>query len=497
MTSSAAVAGEPEVVSAVVSTAGRSRRTVWPFVLGSALLAWTITLFVTVYDRYSDFRYARFDLGNMVQAVSNTADGRILENTNVAGEQVSRLASHVDPILVVFAPLWMVWSSPAALAFVQIVAVGVGAVPVFWLTRRHSGSARTGALVGLAYLAYPWIGWAGVDAFHPVALSIPLFLFAIWFLDSDRLLPFAVCAALAALTGELMGALVAALGIWYALGRGRTKPGAVIAASGAAWTLFSVYVVVPAFAGKPSAYYGIFEHVGGSPLGVLRTAVTSPQKILATVTGSEDLLYAFLLGAPVAGAFLLAPGLAAVALPQVAVNLLAIPGGNTDPHEHYVNAILPFLFAAIAMGVGRLRAPRRDQAAGLVLGLSLAATAAVGPWPATVLGASRWDPLGIPNDEHIRALEGAIERVPDDAPVSATNRLGSRLSGRRYFYSVPVLGRAEWVVLESADTWIPRDVGGYGDPALLEAFHRRMERSRAWEKVFEQDGVLVFRKVRP
>ena len=458
---------------------------------------WAVVLAAIVRDRYSDYRYARFDLGNMVQAVWSTAQGRPLEATHaVTGEQAVRLASHVDPILLLLAPLWLLWPSPVAIAWVQVGAVAAGAIPVFLLARKHADSERVAALLALAYLAYPWIAWAAVDAFHPVALAIPLLLFAIWFLDEDRLVAFAVCAVLVAATGELMGLLIAGLGVWYALARGRSLPGLAIAVSGVAWTLFSVYVVVPFFYGSPSAYYGMFTEIGGSPTGVLKTALTDPLTIVRQVTGGEDLLYLFLVSAPVAGAFLLAPALAAVALPVLAFNLLAIPGGNTDPHEHYISGLLPFLFGAVAMGIGRLAPAWRLRGAGVVLALSLAATVALGPWPRTLLGAAGWDPLSIDRG-HVGVLERAVALVPDDAPVSATNRVGSHLSARRYFYSVPVLGRAEWIVLETDDVWLPQLVGGYGDRPRLQAFLTRVENNPEWRSVFREDGVYVFKRTQP
>ena len=49
----------------------------------------------------------------MVQAVWSTAHGHPLQVTNLRGDQVSRLGAHVDPILVVFAPLWWLWPSPS------------------------------------------------------------------------------------------------------------------------------------------------------------------------------------------------------------------------------------------------------------------------------------------------------------------------------------------------------------------------------------------------
>jgi uncharacterized membrane protein len=460
-----------------------------------AMTAWAVAMFIVVRDRYDDFMLARYDLGNMVQAVWNTAHGRPLEGTDgTTGEQVVRLAFHVDPILAALAPLWMLVPSPLTLVAVQVAAVSLGALPLYLLARRHSGSDRYAAVVASVYLAYPWIAWAAADAFHPVSLAIPLFLFCFWFLDTDRLVPFAVCAVLAASTGELMALVVASLGVWYALARGRRRAGAVIAAAGVAWTLVAVYVVVPAFSGGPSVYYGAFDDVGGSPSGVIRTAFTDPLAILSAMTRSDDLTYLFLLGAPLAGAFLLAPVVTALATVPILVNLIASAAGTTDPHEHYVSGVLPFLFAATAVGIARLSPVLRLRAAILVLVVSLAATVAVGPWPWTLLGARSWGPLPT-SREYINALDGAVSMVPDDAPVSATNRVGSHLAARRYLFAVPVVDRAEWIVLESLDTWTPDLVSGTSKPQSVRELLEQLQLSREWQQVYESHGVFVFRKV--
>jgi len=402
----------------------------------------------------------------------------------------------VDPILAALAPPWAVFPSPLTLAAVQVAAVALAAVPVFWLARRHLGSERTAALLALAYLAYPWIAWSAVDTFHPVTLAIPLFLLCIWFLEEDRLVPFAACAIPAALTGELMGATIAALGIWYALARGRRWAGIAIALCGAAWTWFALSVIVPAFSGGESIFYGAYERIGGSPWGVLRTTVTDPGAIVAEATGSHDLLYVVLLGAPLCGLFLLAPGLTAVVLPALAANVLAAREHTTDPHVHYIAAIVPFLFAATAVGLARLSPPARSRAVAVVLTVCIAATVSVGPWPGSVLGASDWDGRGTidTSPEHVHALDSAIALVPSDASVAATNRLGSHLSARRRIFSAPFVGSADWVVLDMSDPWTPDRFGGRSDPEDLLALRRRLDTSRTWRSVYDVDGVVVFER---
>src|SRR5918996_3791521 len=269
----------------------------WPVMVWAAMIVWSVALFVAARTAFETFQLPRFDLGNMVQAVWNTAHGHPLEVTHATGEQALRLAGHIDPILTLFAPFWIVAPNPLVLVAIQISACSLGALPVFWLGRRHLGSEPAAALLAVAYLAYPWLAWTAIEAFHPVTVALPLLLFAVWFLDSGRLWAFAACAALVLATGELMGLAVAGMGIWYWLARGR-RIGLAIAAMGVAWSAFAIKVLVPAFSGGDSIFYDRFASVGGSPMGLVRTVFTDPGVVLSAVLTADDLADVLSLGLP-------------------------------------------------------------------------------------------------------------------------------------------------------------------------------------------------------
>ena len=145
------------------------------------------------------------------------------------------------------------------------------------------------------------------------------------------------------------------------------------------------------------------------------------------------MLYVFLLAAPLGGLFVLAPGLAAVALPQLSANLLADWSSSTDPRAHYVAAVVPFLLAAVALGLARLSPTGRLRGAILVLTLSVVSSVMVGPWPGAIAGTPDFYRTDT-SPRFLGALERAVTLVPEDAPVSATNRVASHLSARRYVY---------------------------------------------------------------
>jgi uncharacterized membrane protein len=441
--------------------------------------------------RHHAYETGRFDLGNMVQAVWATAYGHPLAVTDLPGEQTSRLASHVDPILVLFAPLWRLWPSPAGLLVVQAIAIALGAFPVFWLARKHLGSERTALGFALAYLLYPATQWLTLNEFHPVALACPLLLAGFWFLDEDLQLPFAACALAAVATKEEVGLVVGGLGVWYALVHRRWAVGAAIAAAGVAASALAVEVVIPHFNdGEGASFFGRYREVGGSPTGILRTAVTDPLTVLQVAFDGAGLKYLAALLVPLALLPLAAPLALLPAAPELALNLLSATPTQSSIHFHYTAAEIPVLFAAAIFATKRV-APRFRNGTALVA-LAFASTYALGPvpvWSAFPAGedlqAHAWRVT-----HHDRVATRALRLLPDDAVVSASNSLGAHVSARRRVLSFPRLADATWVV---ADERSP----GYLDriaPLPYAIALARLRRNPDWRLVFEEDGILVFRR---
>jgi uncharacterized membrane protein len=441
------------------------------------------------------FTTGRFDLGNMVQAVWSTAHGDPLRVTDVHGDQVSRLAAHVDPILVLFAPLWWIWPSANLLLVAQALAIGLGALPVFWLARKHLGSARAGLGFALAYLLYPATGWLTLNEFHPVALATPLLLYAFWFLDEDRLLPFALFAVAAAACKEEIPFVVAGLGIWYGITRRRWTIGAAIVAVGVAWAAVATTVVIPHFNhGQSSDFYARYSEVGGSPGGIVKTAFTHPGRLASAAFTGRDLHYILQLGWPLAFLFVLSPLVLVAALPEIAINLLSAVPTQTSIHFHYTAGLIPPLVIASVLGAKRLGRNAIALAVVVVL-VSLAGNYRLGPIPVwrDVPGGQRFQATAGDVTAHDRIAARALRLVPPKAVVSATNSLGAHLSARERVLSFPVTQDATWI---AADETQP----GYADrfAPLATAEQLAWLRTNAeWKLVFEDDGVLVFHRVLP
>ncbi len=477
-------------VTALLSRMGTAGLSSW--LVSGFTCAWVGVFGWLAATRHESFRSHRFDLGNMVQAVWSTAHGRPLEITTATGEQMSRLGVHVDPILVLFAPLWWLVPTPLLLVVVQAVALGLGALPVFWLARRHLKSDVAAALLALAYLLYLPIGWNAVNDFHPVTLAIPLLLLGVWFLDQDRLRGFALVGGLALMTNELIGLGVGALGLWYALARRRRRAGFAIALVGPAWTAVCLKLIVPAFShGHSSVFYSRFSAVGGSPAGVVRTLFTDPEAIVSQVFTAREFAYVFYLALPLLFLFVWSPALAAVALPQFAVNALASWDSATLFEYQYVSGLVPYLVAATVLGLRRMPVPRRPYGALAVLAATSTFFVVLHPRP----GLEPFVYANAHSSAHVDAIRHAIALIPVGARVSATNEIGGHLSDRRYVYSFPVRDNADWVIVDEYDAWLAK-AGEQSAPPLMANELRELRRDRRFSQVFASDHVVVLRRDR-
>ncbi len=405
--------------------------------------------------RHRAFESGRFDLGNMTQAVWSTANGDVLSVTDVRGEQVSRLGSHFDPVLALLAPLWWLWPSPELLLVVQAIAVAAGAIPLYLLARRHV-AARPAAAIALAYLCFPPVQWLTASDFHSVALATPLLLLAWLFLDARRLWPFALSGAAAIATKEHVGLVVAALGVWYAVRHRDYGRGAAIAAAAGAAALVAALAVVPHFAAAGSS---AFESRYDDP-----------------VLDGRDLGYLARLLLPLALVPLAAPLALIAAVPELLLNVLSSTRTQTSVQTHYAATIAPALLVAAVFAARRLG----SWAAYAALGASLAGAIALGPVGRVETHA----------DAHDAALRRAVELVPDEAAVSATNGLGAHLSSRERIFSFPVLREAEWVAVDTTRlTFLDSLRPERARPALA-----ALRRDPAWRVVYARDGALVLRK---
>ena len=453
--------------------------------------------------RYDAFSTARFDLGNMVQAVWSTAHGHLLEVTDSSGQQISRLGSHVDPILVAFVPLWWIFPTPKLLLIAQPLIVATGAFPAYWIARRWLLDWRTSAACAAAYLLYTPLQWAVIFDFHPVTLATPLLLWCVWAIEARRPVLLAVFATLSVLTKEEVGLAVAGLGLWVLIRHHRTRTALWLIVGGLVWTAIAVGVIIPHFSpGGASPFIARYGASGSTASDVVKSMLRHPLHEARMLVSEGRLSYLRQLLSPLVFLPLLSPLILIAAVPELVLNMLSSDSTQYSIYYQYTAVITPFLIVAMIGGIVRARRlsgvwGRIARRPAIVITALLVATGVTGflhgPVPI-----GNWIPGGATRESaqysvtaHDVSLAHAVAMVPAGVPVSATNPAGGRLSDRLHVYSWPVIGDAQWVIVDTANPWLlDGRVKPWVDTPYLEAF----ERTGQFALVYSGDGVDVFRR---
>lgn len=154
-------------------------------VLLMSLVVCGISVRINIF-RYNNFDFGKFDLGNMTQMVWNTMRGRVLYLTDYFGGNVPRWSmSHVDPILLMFVPLFAIFPHPLTLVFAQLALTSVVApIALFKISKLVLKSNLASTLIALAYLLYPALGYLNTQTgFHGVSAAIPFFLLSAYLVE--------------------------------------------------------------------------------------------------------------------------------------------------------------------------------------------------------------------------------------------------------------------------------------------------------------------------
>ncbi len=294
-----------------------------------------------------------YDLANMGQTVWNTLYGHFFSFTGTQGT-VSRLSVHADFLLILFAPLYLIWNNIRVLLIAQSVGLALGALPTYFLAKSILGSSQVlgkntikivSLIIAAVYLLNPNMEWTNSYDFHAVAFAIPLFLAAFYFAHTKKWWLFALFALLTLLTKEELGLDLAMLGLYIAVIVRQKRIGMVTFLIGMIWTFAMIFVVIPG-AAKTGTHWAFAWYSLDDTTPV---ALNLPEKIndyvIKTIsTGTlgyfNQLIHPFaylpLLGLP----FLF------LSLPEILINILSDHGQMQSTMFHYDSAITPAIIIA-------------------------------------------------------------------------------------------------------------------------------------------------------
>ena len=418
--------------------------------LGLAMLLYALTFSYLTVTRYAAFEARALDLGNLHQTVWNTANGRPFQMTNQPGT-VNRLSLHVEPILLPIAALYWIHDGPETLLILQSLVVALGAWPLFALTRRRLRNDWLALILALVFLLNPTIQAANWLEFHPVTLAPTLLMAAFYFLVAGQSGWYTLFAILAASCKEEMGLLLFMIGLYGCFVLQRRRLGLLTMVLALGWSLLAVLGIQQIFA-DGNIHWGRYDYLGATPIDKVFALLSRPDLVWAQLQKADALGYFYRLLWPVGFIALLAPEVLLLALPSLAINLLA---DFSPMHEVYTliyaAPMVPFVMLALVEGVRRAQAWRisrtwpavQTAVIGLfVLGAAIYAQVQHGYLP----GGGNYKLYRV--SDHDRLAATIIAQIPADAKVSAQDKLDPHVAGRPTIYIFPRIDDADTVFVD-------------------------------------------------
>ena len=308
-------------------------------------LVWTWTS----YARWSDFQYRSFDLAYYVQAIWQLIHGRF----DVSVENVPLLGNHVEPIVLLFAPLLAVFRHPMVFVAVQNALLATMAVVGYSIARRLEFDDKRACLLGLAILLAPAAGYIALHEFHPEALTAPFLLLMLharltrslrqhwlWFIAvlacKENMAPLLAiyCATFCVLERHRTFAERRRWYLW---------PMAVAIT----WFVVCTRIITPALNSGNIDYLGLYDRLGTSPANILLNTFRQPHLIghaLLESLSHGNLVWGLLL--PFLCLPLLRPRWILIATPILLQHLLSWRSAEWMIYFHYGAPLLPLFWIA-------------------------------------------------------------------------------------------------------------------------------------------------------
>lgn len=355
-------------------------------------LIFSLMLKINIF-RYEDFSQGKFDLGNMTQMAWYSLRGKFMYLTDYFGSNVPRWSmSHVDPILIIFLPLFFLIPHPLTLVFSQNLLVILAAFLVFEIAKLKTKNNFFSLFISLAYLSFPALGfvlaWTG---YHGVTPAIFFFLAFVYYYErvlsqerNFKLKDYIILILLMTITmsGKEQIPLYFVMFAFYIFVTSKFKKLSYgIFSYSIVWFLVCFMLIIPHYASYridsfekfvlemgiekedvPNVYsenyfLSRYSEFGDSYFEIVQNMALNPVKTASIfITGDkiDNLYYTF---GPVLYLSFLHPLVIFIAFPDLLINYGTSQGGigTSEIYNHRISMIIPVIFLGIIFGVSFLQ----------------------------------------------------------------------------------------------------------------------------------------------
>ncbi len=433
-------------------------------------------------------------------------------------DNTSFLGGHFSPVFVLIGLAYRLVEHPLTLLVVQSVALGIGAVAVYYLALLRCVHFALACVVVLFYLFNPYLHHSNAHDFHLSPLTIPAVLWMLVFVESGKQSLAAAAALLAFSIEESILLPLAGCGLYLAAFRpGWRIFGTGLALCAVLYFVFIIKVVFPFFSPYPGLFFWHrYANLGTDLSDALIHLLSNPFWAgYETLVARNQYVYLLYFLIPVVFLPLFAWREACLLIVPLSIMFLSQNSGMNKLGFHYSAPALPFLFFGVVHGLSNAvrLIERRWSSAQLRWNIVLAGMLFM--IALNVYRSPGYD-IGKTNPEFAASAFEIAGLVPPDAAVATDVRFAPLLINRHRICKISVIAGelCDWTIADgkpSSDSdvgnrrpvpqWVPDYVVIGTEPGKTSALKLQQQREFAewlttvqgYEEMRNQNGIMLFR----
>lgn len=421
------------------------------------IIAYIIFFVILSFGRHDSLKSYLNDLGTYDQVVWNSLHGKLFQCSScipAESDSFNYLSGHFSPILLILVPFYLIWANPKMLLLLQIIAVAVSALPIYWLARDKIKSKLAGLVFLLSYLFYPILHNALLYDFHEVTLAVPFVTFALYFWQKKRYGWMSLFLALICLSQEHLPLIVFMFGLYLMFIQKKWKMGGIITLSSLIYFILVIIVLMPAFSTTgqinlikdPYGNITRYSWLGSSVGEIVKTIASKPLWVLQNIFSWRRIdffitLFIPLLGLPLFSATVL------LTLPVLLIYFLSSFWLTYSIYYYHSAPLTGIIYFAAIFSFARLIKAQKYRR--LFLILILVVSILVSYFYTITPFAKYYSWSDYTPSAHAKLISEVKKIIPSNASLSVQHNLGPHFTDRRQLYSLPKkIGEADYILID-------------------------------------------------
>ena len=442
------------------------------------LVIFLIVVFSCIYSYQSIKLYkahrTRGDLTNFAQAMWNTTQGRIMQNTfnysvhnfwgnrqMVIPDNSNIFGIHFNPILFLFIPLYFLYPHPETLLIIQAVLTAAGGFFIFVIAKRKIKYDYIAFILTIAYFLYFAVLASVFNEFHASTLAIFFGLLMIYSKEYLKIKYYIFSLILFLFIQENTAIVTIFYGLYLICSKKDRKIGILTSSLSILYFIFTVKFAIPHLSNYKSF---IFESVYGNPLGgsindIVINSIRNPILFLKTIFNNANLIY---FGRFIVSSFpfsIFSPLMFLVGITALTPNIISSSTALKSSILHYDSIAVPFIFYSMILGAHNLANFIKKKYILLIFVVS-SLILLIGTY--TLYKKTISPEFNI----HLLAqniytqsdadIDKIIKLIPPNASVATQDYISGQLSNRRRLYLFPVYAnKVDYLLLSTGQSVWP------------------------------------------